>query len=1175
MRLRRLDLIAVGPFTGASIDLSAGNYGLHIVYGPNEAGKSSSLRALTDFLFGFEHRTSDNFTHANAALRVGGLVENRSGQSLHCIRRKANANSLRDAEDSAVIDAALWRTFLPDIPRDLFTSMFGLTHESLRLGGEEIAKGGGKSGETLFASASGLTGLRSKQKELNEAIDELLSPSGRKGKVLDTLAEFKSSRDQQKKATISVEYWNEQQENLQNARADLQALDASLKEKRARHQRLTRIQSAIPTVAQTISIQHRLDSLSDVLLVPESYEREAQNLLATEHTLSVSLKQSETDCSDLRTQLQALGPPHAALDLGPALRELSSRAGAYRKGQSDQPGIELKLQNEESRAIEILRQMGRDVDLEHVERWRIPSDKQVRIEVLGRQYEGLAQNVKGHRDRLQRLRARLTKSVATATAQFPPDAIANLERRLEAAQTMSGTHAQLNRDRDQFENACDALTSEMAQCRLPTSDWSMLLSLPLPTDAQLEPLESAFEELHDQHRQLDRSLHSAKQKAESLRLEQSLAEDATIPTREAWQTARHRRELGWQCIAAALQSRTPDPDTLRSFLGSFPESTTGNPTLAEAYAESVQQSDDVAQRLLDFSEQVAKRQQLQHEYLRQQHDIAGVQADLERVRQRTLTVESNWSTFWKTLDVEARPPKEMREWLQRAHACQERAKALRQQQLSIQRRETELDEHQRELRTALLAVGHNAAKDEGLAGLLRAANDALQTERGLRDKLQFAEEQRQRDLDDEREDESQLQSSESQLAEWRQQWSEEMLAIGLPADALPEQASEMVRKSTELFNAIATAREVRQRIQGIEREAEAFVADVTHLAHQLNVPVDPTAIDATVAALNQLERTATLEQQQRENLANQIDKATTRLEGIQQDLQQTQSKLNVMAQISQCTPDHALIETATRSRERREADADWRDLQPQLIAQAQDTPLDEFIREVQSSNTDSLSTEISDLKRSIDDLETRKNDALGNVKTLEAEVEKIDVSGLAFELASQAEGSIARLEQQVEELTILRVCSAALTAGIERYRKKNQDPLLASASQAFAHMTLGQYQGLIIDWNEKGDHVLQGMRANRTHVDVEQMSDGTRDQLYLSLRLAALTDWNDRHEPIPLVVDDILVHFDDDRAVATLEQLVDLSNHTQVIFFTHHRHLTDLAKQHLPSDHVFLHEIQR
>jgi uncharacterized protein YhaN len=90
---------------------------------------------------------------------------------------------------------------------------------------------------------------------------------------------------------------------------------------------------------------------------------------------------------------------------------------------------------------------------------------------------------------------------------------------------------------------------------------------------------------------------------------------------------------------------------------------------------------------------------------------------------------------------------------------------------------------------------------------------------------------------------------------------------------------------------------------------------------------------------------------------------------------------------------------------------------------------------------------------------------------------------------------------------------------------------------------------------------------------VEQMSDGTRDQLYLALRLASLEQWSKLHEPLPLVVDDILVHFDDHRSVETLKQLVRISSQSQVIFFTHHQHLLDLARETLPTDQVFFHEL--
>jgi uncharacterized protein YhaN len=91
--------------------------------------------------------------------------------------------------------------------------------------------------------------------------------------------------------------------------------------------------------------------------------------------------------------------------------------------------------------------------------------------------------------------------------------------------------------------------------------------------------------------------------------------------------------------------------------------------------------------------------------------------------------------------------------------------------------------------------------------------------------------------------------------------------------------------------------------------------------------------------------------------------------------------------------------------------------------------------------------------------------------------------------------------------------------------------------------------------------VLVGIRtAGDEPITVAGMSDGTADQLYLALRLASLENYLDSSEPLPFVVDDILLRFDDDRAVATLKVLSDLSEKTQVIFFTHHHHLVELAQ---------------
>ncbi len=80
------------------------------------------------------------------------------------------------------------------------------------------------------------------------------------------------------------------------------------------------------------------------------------------------------------------------------------------------------------------------------------------------------------------------------------------------------------------------------------------------------------------------------------------------------------------------------------------------------------------------------------------------------------------------------------------------------------------------------------------------------------------------------------------------------------------------------------------------------------------------------------------------------------------------------------------------------------------------------------------------------------------------------------------------------------------------------------------------------------------------------MSEGTQDQLYLALRLGTLDYWFEGHEPIPFIVDDVLLTSDDTRAAAAFEVLAGLSDRTQVLFFTHHEHLVQIARDMSEND---------
>jgi uncharacterized protein YhaN len=183
-------------------------------------------------------------------------------------------------------------------------------------------------------------------------------------------------------------------------------------------------------------------------------------------------------------------------------------------------------------------------------------------------------------------------------------------------------------------------------------------------------------------------------------------------------------------------------------------------------------------------------------------------------------------------------------------------------------------------------------------------------------------------------------------------------------------------------------------------------------------------------------------------------------------------------------------------------------------------------------------------------------------------------SAVAADAAEAAENLLAQLQTDVQEYATLRLAAVVLEKGIDRFREKNQGTVLERASRFFARLTVGSFACLRIDYDDQGHAILVGVRSESQQiVGVKGMSDGSSDQLYLALRLAALEDWLVKHEPIPFVVDDILLNFDNERAVAALQALSDLSRRTQVIFFTHHKHLVELAQQNLDPEVLSTHQL--
>ena len=120
---------------------------------------------------------------------------------------------------------------------------------------------------------------------------------------------------------------------------------------------------------------------------------------------------------------------------------------------------------------------------------------------------------------------------------------------------------------------------------------------------------------------------------------------------------------------------------------------------------------------------------------------------------------------------------------------------------------------------------------------------------------------------------------------------------------------------------------------------------------------------------------------------------------------------------------------------------------------------------------------------------------------------------------------------------------------------------------------MGSYTSLRDELDKSGKLILLGVRSNNVEVTVDGMSEGTLDQLYLSLRLATLEQHLSKAEPMPFIVDDILIGFDDNRTKVCLEILAELAQSTQVLLFTHHRRVVELASALNTNAGIFNHEL--
>ena len=179
MRLRRLNLNRYGMFEEFSLDFGPSNplaSDFHIVFGPNEAGKTTMFNGLLDCFFGIPARTPYAFRHG-PAVSVGAKLEV-EGEERGFVRTKKRNDSLMD-EAGNPVDEELLSAALGRLSREAWTKMFSLDEITLAEGAEDILAAKGELGPVIFQSAAGLHDLTKTLESIQRSSEELFVPATR------------------------------------------------------------------------------------------------------------------------------------------------------------------------------------------------------------------------------------------------------------------------------------------------------------------------------------------------------------------------------------------------------------------------------------------------------------------------------------------------------------------------------------------------------------------------------------------------------------------------------------------------------------------------------------------------------------------------------------------------------------------------------------------------------------------------------------------------------------------------------------------------------------------------------------------------------------------------------------------------------------------------------------
>ncbi len=1152
MRISVLNLIAFGPFTDRLLDFDG--TGLHIVFGPNEAGKSSALRGLKALLYGVEERTLDTFVHANDKLRISGCLRTGEGNELTFVRRKGRKNTLL-TPDGEVLEEQILVPFLQGVTAELFATLFGIDHQGLVQGGQEILDQRGEVGQALFSAALGSHALHAVLAGLDDEADALFRPRGSSQAINSALESYAKLNKDVRDRSLSSGKWGKHRKALGETTRELTQIKSDLDNNRHKITRLKRIQRVLPKLARRRELSQQLQLLGDVVTLSEDFtERRRKAVNGLERAQEIIGKASPC-LAGLQKQLDGLLVNQELLDRTENIEDLHARLDGHRKALQDRPHLEAEGQQLLTDAKSLLKEIRPDLELKDIEELGPIQARRQAIAELGSKNAVLISRVEQAQSSLRETEKRL-KVVRKGRDEIPESRSLEVLRRAIAKTRKQGDlDASIQSTRSELTSLQAICAADLSRLTLWDGELEELAGLGVPNRESINRFEADYDELKKRLQRLEEKREEASDSLQdtSQRLDK-IKRGGAVPTEADLTNARFERDQVWRLLRRQWIEREDVSAEVShlNIVGALPDTFEGR----------LRDTDELSDRLRREADRIQEMGSLQAKRQSAQEQAVDISQQLESCANEKRQIDAEWHELWVSCHIIPRTPREMRAWLDDFEKLRDQVGQLNMLHQKTSEFEQNRKSHIQLLNQQLVDLGREGSTSEELETvLLECEAFARQLDESERKRASLAKEVKDREADAESLKEEHRMAM-AELEAWKAQWSEWMQSFGLRTDSSPSEVNDFIEKVRTLFSKQSEAEKLRIRTDAINEGAESFRRQVKDMVATIAPELGNLPADDAVMRLNALLSENRSRQTKRQQIEEHAEQEKQEIQDSKVLIQTMTERLDTLCVEAKCDKHNDLEEAERRSADYFRIKTAIVSIEQELIEIGEGATVAALEVEAKGTNPDVLPGRIQELNNKIEDeLEPRRTELAETKGREEKELELMDGSDQAAALADQAQAELASIRSKTERYVLVKLAGKILRDQIERYRKENQGPLVKRASEHFSTLTLGSFEKLVTPFNKSDEPVLAGIRSNEDLVYVEGMSSGTRDQLYLALRLASLEKYMESAEPMPFIVDDVLVDFDDDRSQAALKALAELAEKTQVILFTHHAQVVDQAKK--------------